>query len=596
MFRRQAHSFSDAPVLFMRLRIQSFLVVILCLCLFAVQAQASGIQDVQGISKAGAPDLALSMIDRFQPASPRALTQWVSWERVRLDILHDHERWADLIKRTKDYPEKLPEDFVLAAQSAVADAYLQSHQPIYALERYRNLIWGYSSSKYRSQWREWRLGVIQTYLALGQLDQALVAWRRFEQDFENLSIKEKILRAELALKTGNPDESIEALKGVEDSRVEPLRQLAVLLSGKKKPKEQAAKADKLAKSATGRAQAQLWWVAARAARQAGQGREEIQYLQKALNTPLTDKPDSVFSLSADQLWNAYRDYGEFLGNSKGLLVGDDAAWLKAATEEKDSLKKLSYLVIVALEGQTPENRAKAHSGLLKHWQESKAGSAFINNLYMHSSYFPSGNYVPEVIRPSLAEYALEKGNSELASELMRGIDQPPEDSDAFDWDLRRARIHILGGHEDLGIDVLYGVLSRHVQFSDMQADRFLQVMFDLQTLKRDKDAIALFTALQPRLASQKQLRELLFWMADSYKSLGQYEQAGYLYLRSALFIDQRGLDPWGQTARFFAAENLAEAGLIDDARTLYQGLYRVAQDENRKVVLRQRLQQLQLQQ
>jgi len=55
-----------------------------------------------------------------------------------------------------------------------------------------------------------------------------------------------------------------------------------------------------------------------------------------------------------------------------------------------------------------------------------------------------------------------------------------------------------------------------------------------------------------------------------------------------------GFDPWGQTARFFAAESLADAGLVNDARHLYKGLLRVAQDENRKMVLRQRLQHLQL--
>lgn len=569
--------------------------IFLLLCLYGNAALANGINDVRGISAAGAPDLALSMIDRFQPASPRALTQWVAWEQARLEILHEHERWPDLIERVGAYPEDLPADFFLLAQSSVADAYLQNNQPIYALEHYRKLVWTYSANEYQDEWRQWRLGIIQSYLALEQLDQALVAWRRFEQDFDNLTIKENILRAELAIKTGHPDESIEALKGLDDDRVQPLRQLAILLTDTKKPQVIYTETDKLAQKASGKAQSQLLWVASRAARQAGKGRDEIQFLQKALKNPLPLQPDPVFSLNSDQLWDAYRDYGEFLGNSKGLLVGDDESWLKMAAEEKDGLKQMASLVIVALEGQTPESREKAHAGLLKLWQGDSFGPDFISNMYLSSSQFPAVEYVPEIVRPTLAEHALEKGNSGLASDLMRGIAQPPADSDPFDWDLRRARIHILGGHEDLGIDVLYGVLSRHIQLETQQADRFLQVLFDLQTLKRDKEAIALFNALQPRLSSQKQMRELLFWMADSYKALGQYEQAGYLYLRSALFVDQRGLDPWGQTARFFAAESLAEAGLVEDARTLYQTLYRVAQDENRKIVLRQRLQQLQLQ-
>jgi hypothetical protein len=592
---RQAHTVTDAPVFFMSSIKNNLLFILFALCFVTGQSQASGIDDVQAISRAGAPDLALSMIDRFQPHTPRVMTQWVAWEQARLGILEEHDRWSDLIARVSDYPEQLPEDFLITAQSAVADAYLKSQQPVYALEHYRKLIWSYTSNEHLREWRQWRLGVIEAYLALGQLEQSLIAWRRFEQDFDNLTIREKMLRAELALQTGHPDESVEALRGVDDSQVEPLRLLATLLTDPKSAKKVSKEADKQAQKASGRSQSELWWVAARATRQDGRGREEIQYLQKALKNPLPVQSDPVFSLTADQLWDAYKDYGEYLGNSKGFLVGDDEAWLKGAAEEKDGLKQTSFFVIVALEGQTSESRETGHAALIKRWQDEKAGAAFINNLYLRSSRFPAIEYVPEIVRPTLAEYALEKGNSSLASDLMRGIDKPPLGSDSFDWDLRRARIHILGGHEDLGIDVLYGVLARYGQFTETQADRFLQVLFDLQTLKRDKEAIALFTALQPRLTSQKQLREVLFWIADSYKALGQYEQAGYLYLRSALFVDNRGLDPWGQTARFFAAENLEEAGLIEDARSIYQGLYRVAQDENRKIVLRQRLQQLQLQ-
>ena len=63
-------------------------------------------------------------------------------------------------------------------------------------------------------------------------------------------------------------------------------------------------------------------------------------------------------------------------------------------------------------------------------------------------------------------------------------------------------------------------------------------------------------------------------------------------MRSATLLDPRAMDPWGQTARYNAAESLSKAGLVDDARRIYRSLLRVTEDADRKGVLRMRLQQL----
>ncbi|NIQ09794.1 MAG: hypothetical protein GWO08_23170, partial [Gammaproteobacteria bacterium] len=62
-------------------------------------------------------------------------------------------------------------------------------------------------------------------------------------------------------------------------------------------------------------------------------------------------------------------------------------------------------------------------------------------------------------------------------------------------------------------------------------------------------------------------------MADSRKAQGQYRDAARLYLKSAL-LAQEGKDPWGQTARYQAAEALAKAKLVEDARHLFRDLLR----------------------
>lgn len=48
------------------------------------------------------------------------------------------------------------------------------------------------------------------------------------------------------------------------------------------------------------------------------------------------------------------------------------------------------------------------------------------------------------------------------------------------------------------------------------------------------------------------------------------------------------------TARFQAAGVLAEAGHVSDARALYLDLLRITREPERRVLLRQRLQQLDL--
>jgi hypothetical protein len=52
------------------------------------------------------------------------------------------------------------------------------------------------------------------------------------------------------------------------------------------------------------------------------------------------------------------------------------------------------------------------------------------------------------------------------------------------------------------------------------------------------------------------------------------------------------MDPWAQTARYNAAESLQLAGLVDDARRIYQGLLQVTDDAARRSVLSHKIQQL----
>ena len=95
-----------------------------------------------------------------------------------------------------------------------------------------------------------------------------------------------------------------------------------------------------------------------------------------------------------------------------------------------------------------------------------------------------------------------------------------------------------------------------------------------------------------RTIEPRQKREILFWMADSYRDLERYDRAALLYLQSAMFVGPEAMDPWAQTARFKAAESLQESGLVDDARRIYLSLLEVTDEPTRRSVLQHNIQQL----
>jgi len=131
-------------------------------------------------------------------------------------------------------------------------------------------------------------------------------------------------------------------------------------------------------------------------------------------------------------------------------------------------------------------------------------------------------------------------------------------------------------------------------WSSKHADRLLQVLFDLQTVQHHREALELFGALLEKPLEAQQRREVLFWMAESLQALEQFDQAAYLYIKSATLTDLQAMDPWAQTARYRAAKALVKAGLLDDARRIYSSLMRATHDASRKAVLNNEIQHLRL--
>jgi hypothetical protein len=191
----------------------------------------------------------------------------------------------------------------------------------------------------------------------------------------------------------------------------------------------------------------------------------------------------------------------------------------------------------------------------------------------------------------LSNYALATGNIQLAAEANRGLTEPPQGMEQSEWLLHVARISIIAGDYRKGASDLMAWITGYERLLPDQTDQVLQPVFDLQTVNQHNLALELLHAVNSRSHSKKHVREIAYWIAESYQASRQYIQAADYFLFSALQKDN-GFDQWGESARFRAAESLLAANLVSDSRVLFEDLLSRADDENRKLQLKQKLQEL----
>jgi tetratricopeptide (TPR) repeat protein len=307
----------------------------------------------------------------------------------------------------------------------------------------------------------------------------------------------------------------------------------------------------------------------------------------------------LFQLPVDLLWQAYLEYAELVGNRAELLLGADEQWLQLAASNRQAtpVKSRSLYALLMLRSTDSEVSNRAGGGYMQTFDEIDEDERhLLKNLFNHSETFSSARKIPAGIRFQLVDLALKAADIEEATRLMSGLDSVPTGIERFDWQLRRSRVLILGGRYNEGNQVLQALIGEYTEPNPQATDRVLQVLFDLQTVELHEEAIAHFTRLLQLDIEPRRRREILYWIADSWRGLGKYQQAALLYLQSAMMPGPDAMDPWAQTARFNAAESLQLAGLVDDSRRIYQELLRVTEDAARRSVLSHKIQQLWLKQ
>ncbi|MCW9046836.1 MAG: hypothetical protein OQK46_02050 [Gammaproteobacteria bacterium] len=557
------------------------------------------------------PGLALSYIKREQPQFDKeAPLEWLYWEQKHISLLKYMRQWSAIDKRIDAQLENLKNFKIATADrnwflTIQLQALIELKQYSEALARTRLLLWNASSLVRANTYAAWRRIIIQIYLNQTQIKDAQIAMRRYQQDYGELQNEDGVgwlqLQAELLIQLKQYEEAIVLLKKIKTPQAEALVLLAKINARMISPLNALDSAQLVLASIeeNDRRKNVFQYVALVAAMAADDVEQSILLLEILLSEEAQKLSDSLIqiggiSIDADTLWGLYLQKGYLVANRKGLLKGDDASWYALASNlfQTDPLTAKSLFAVLSLKANQMQHRELAMKQLVKLMDINQQPLELVNLLFTDSKYISKiSDVVPEV-RYRLIDFNLSKSNVKAAARLMADLKQPPEDQPQFDWNLRRARVLILSGSFTEGAAVLENML-KNEEIESLQADKYLQVVFDLQAVEQYQLSLNLFNQLQKLVSDVRLNRELMFWKAESYHGLKEFEKAAFLFLKSAK-SPEKVYDPWYHTATFRAAESLVEAKLYEDARQRYLHLLKITDNSARKAVIRQRLQALQL--
>jgi hypothetical protein len=582
----------------MQASIKVLLIVALGMAMALPAAADERLDLLKNISAAGAPALTMKMLDQAQPKVDADLYEWIIWEQERLAILAQWKQWDQLLIRIEGLPGDIPNQFKQQAATYQARAYLALGQTVTARKILRRQLWQTTASE-AADYETWRRLIIESYIEDGRIEDARAAMLRFDQDFDSTDLAWLLLRARVLIESGRYEQAILILHGQEAWQA---RLVSVLASFRLKQIDKAELWAQVKKSSENEAvgaeeRASLWALGYFAALQMSPV-DRVVALETLFRGKL-ESPLHLFQLPVDLLWQAYLEYAELVGNRSELLLGADDKWLELATgtSKATPVKSRSLFAMLMLKSADREVANRAATGYMGTFAEiDEAERHLLQNLFNDNKTFPSARDIPPEIRYQLVDLALKSVDIEEATRLMSGLNTVPAGTSRFDWQLRQSRVLILGGRYEEGNQVLQTLIGEYREAKAESTDRILQVLFDLQTVNLYAESIAHFNQLLLLELEPKQHREILYWIADSYRGLEQFELAALLYLQSAMLPAPDSMDPWAQTARFNAAESLQESGLVDDARRIYEELLSITEDAARRSVLNHKIQQLWLNQ
>ena len=569
------------------------------------------VQQLDELVSLGLTALALQLLKQEQARWPDYSANWYSLEHKRISLLTELSRWQEIINRVdaliseaidgKQINQQIKQWFI--TQKVIAK--LRVNKADEALFLVRQLIWDNSDAALSNQSSSaqlmplWRRLVIRAYLLMGLDVDARKSLLRYQVDYQDDDQQWDLLRARVLMRTQRYSSVIDLLEGMDDVAALPLRLLAVMKEDPEKIQD-AIKQARLEMADENISIDELW---------------AYQYIVYQANLLQNNLPAACIELETllsfgdvysimgeeyrvdgDDLWQAYIALGNSIGNKHQLLKGDDASWFKLAWKfkEKSLVSSRSVYAVIALHTSQKKQRQAAHKNLVNLLIGRQHYLELFNQLYVKSQQAGDLSNIAADIRHKLLDVALKKRKIELAGQLIKSLDGPKQGEDEFNWKMRKARVLVLQGEYILGLDALKSSIKALDELSEERIDHYLQVVFDLQSVKKHEEALVLFDLLKPEWLNNTHKREIFFWKAESYSELKNYEMSAMLYLQSAREIDPTMSDNWAKSARFKAAGALVSAHLYNDADTVYKSLLAITVNNARKSVIKQELQQIQL--
>ncbi len=559
----------------------------------------------------GMPALALSLLDDEQKKRQQFTADWYAFEYKRILYLSALERWQQLIERaqwlfdTAIQGRHITAKIRLWFETQQVMARLQLKQSDLAIEQLQHLLWN-SKAENRDQSLPslWRRLVIRAYLQMQRDDDARRALVKYERDYkiDATDIDWVLLQAQVLLRTNRPQQATRVLKQISIENAVDVEALLLIAQLQSEPKNAQQIYQQMREQLDGQvlSSSARWaksYVAYLAAKILADQSAQISNLESMLSLTI-EYPifDDGYQVSADDLWDLYNKQGLIIANDHALLFGNDEQWQQLSNEliKSNPEKALQLNVALVLHTENFLTKQLQHKTIVEIIEKRKNGLELINQLYLHSKKVSDVNVLPDEVRYRLVDYALSESDYYEAATIMKSLKEPPEGKTLFDWRMRKARVLILQGEYGQSEALIRKTFSEKSKITRDELDRYIQVVFDFQTVQQHQQAIKLFDLLYIDGLDEKLKREIYFWKAESYFSLERFDKAALFYLQSARAVKDAESDLWAQSARFKAGKALMLAKIYYDAEKVYKELLLITDSEARKALINQNLQKIRL--
>jgi hypothetical protein len=466
--------------------------------------------------------------------------------------------------------------------------YLGRHQQ--AQEYIKNLLSNSTrpSKKYRQIWQKY---LIQAYLKNNHNALALKTMQQYQKNYRDKSADFYALQQNVFYQTKQYEKI--NIKNSNNSNLQILSVLSKIQTQQNLNEIESNIKNKLNNKNLSKPEKYQYYLilSLLSQKQNKQRQKLVASIQAALLYPTINKKNShILPFVADDLWQAYYDNGESIlkKNNIKALQKRQIYQLSLKLKKTNPTDSLSLIVFRWANEKNTETQKKIATDFFTICKRTENCPSLLQFLFLKSSFFKPQT-IPQQIKYDLIEQLIQVNKMQQAADIMEHTKNVPTDKNRYLWEITKAKILIQAGKTIPAITAIHSILDKPVIYTNKQIDQISQLIFDLQLLKQHTQAISLFNKIKQRKITQQRIREILFWQAESYDGLKQYEQSAYHYLKSAYHLNKSGADPWGQTARFNAAESLTKAGMLQDANIIYKKLLLITRNKQRYLIVKNRI-------